>query len=1300
MHRLPTIFAVLACLTVGLCPGAAQVLDLNPTYLAQYYWNASTSSFIQCPNTSTGEPFGSTPQAVVPAGFNASLGQWTPATSCNGVASPATVITPGAGIACTPQIGGVCTGAITLTASGGGGLPAGWTVTGSGSTQVVTAPGNIDAQTLGGVYQCDQYTGTTIVEQHDACMAAAQAAGGGTLDLRKLIPQTQPNCTSTPNLCIDHEWNANTLAAGNAGIAIAELWPATGWIVQNFTGGPIESAKIYPSSGGTGYTTGCTVNVAEAAGFPYTTAGATGGVLTVTASSGVVTTLAVTTPSSGFISSKYIVPTNGTCTGSGLIVNLQAQASAVNMNYRSTIKTDSVGAGATTMNIVPWSGLSGVVGDFLFSTDYYSGYVRQEGGIRATNPYSGISYSGGTVGIRVVVDSAKFDLLESSSGYDDGVRIDSACCTTSFHLLHADAGGSGYHPVIIGQGGVAPNVCTTNGSNVVTVPYGNFTAYSLGDTLQQGDATTIQFSGNPIVTGITNRTTLTVSLNATATTTGQSQCATPVIGAAGSGQTLDLHDPTINGSTMSVDFYGMVANKAGLGLENITVTSQANNINLYGGYAEYNTADNYTPMTRLGRSSGAVNIYGFNFNSAIAGKYAIVSNSIHPWSMFGGDAYAGILDQGVVITGSTNMVYAPGLGGTSSFAAPSASWPTWLVPTVTNPTSTPSLAVASSLSLANVAAGIMPYGSGAAADFSGVAQLVLPVHAGYTTAAYGEIGVDNTTHLWHWQTQAGDVVPFQVLTTTGSSGAATFTPSTGTLNIPQYASGSGMVWPTVAGIPYWTSGTAWGGAYNATTNIPPSYLGSGTPSSSNFLRGDGTWATPSGSGTVTSVALTAPSDETVTGSPITGSGTLAIARNSQTANLFLASPNGSSGVPSYRAIVAADIPTLNQNTTGTAANLSGTPTLPNGTAATTQTTGDATTKLATDAFVGASITANAYTLPTATSTVLGGVKPDGTTITISSGVISSVASGGGLSGMTAGQIPVAATATTVTSSMALQGTDASILTAGTISGTGASLCTDASGGATTSGCAGGSSAWSAITAGANTQTSAFSSTAPWTFSAAGALSASSVLFSGSPITTGGTGTTTFPLVAIWPAGATGPTSWSTLGTMLGINAPSSFTGNMIETHNNGGAINFAVSGTGKITSNSTANATQFLASTALGFANSSLTAGITLGPALVQIGNGTSGNTSGTLEAATIETSALTQIAASNTGGTCAMSSSTSCTITVGHTYTTPVCIVTQQSATLTGAASGCTVSGTTVTITSAVANSETWGALVFGNPN
>src|ERR1700747_382203 len=74
-------------------------------------------------------------------------------------------------------------------------------------------------------------------------------------------------------------------------------------------------------------------------------------------------------------------------------------------------------------------------------------------------------------------------------------------------------------------------------------------------------------------------------------------------------------------------------------------------------------------------------------------------------------------------------------------------------------------------------------------------------------------------------------------------------------------------------------------------------------------------------GTVTSVGLSMPSTFTVTGSPITSSGTLTVTYNSQSGNLFLASPNGSSGVPTFRAIVAADVPTLKQNTTGSAGSV-------------------------------------------------------------------------------------------------------------------------------------------------------------------------------------------------------------------------------------------------------------------------------------------------------------------------------------------------------------------------------------------
>lgn len=66
-----------------------------------------------------------------------------------------------------------------------------------------------------------------------------------------------------------------------------------------------------------------------------------------------------------------------------------------------------------------------------------------------------------------------------------------------------------------------------------------------------------------------------------------------------------------------------------------------------------------------------------------------------------------------------------------------------------------------------------------------------------------------------------------------------------------------------------------------------------------------------GSGTVTSVAVTVPSGFAVSGSPVSTAGTIAISfAGGQTANRFFATPNGSTGAASLRAIVAGDLPDL------------------------------------------------------------------------------------------------------------------------------------------------------------------------------------------------------------------------------------------------------------------------------------------------------------------------------------------------------------------------------------------------------
>ena len=59
----------------------------------------------------------------------------------------------------------------------------------------------------------------------------------------------------------------------------------------------------------------------------------------------------------------------------------------------------------------------------------------------------------------------------------------------------------------------------------------------------------------------------------------------------------------------------------------------------------------------------------------------------------------------------------------------------------------------------------------------------------------------------------------------------------------------------------------------------------------------------------------------------------------KTSKHFLAAPNASNGVPSFRAIVPSDIPILNQNTTGTAANVTETVAIANGGTGATTVTG-------------------------------------------------------------------------------------------------------------------------------------------------------------------------------------------------------------------------------------------------------------------------------------------------------------------------------------------------------------------------
>ena len=241
------------------------------------------------------------------------------------------------------------------------------------------------------------------------------------------------------------------------------------------------------------------------------------------------------------------------------------------------------------------------------------------------------------------------------------------------------------------------------------------------------------------------------------------------------------------------------------------------------------------------------------------------------------------------------------------------------------------------------------------------------------------------------------------VTATNSGDDVTVNVSAGTGTVTSVGVSGGTTGLTTTGSPITTTGTI---TLGGTLAVASGGTGTATPSlvaGTNITSITGTFPNQTinasgGSGTVTSVAATGGTGISITGSPITTSGTLTITNTapdqtvaltqggtttitgtypnftissadqfqgtvtsvtgtspvvssggatpaislaasygdtqnpyaSKTANFVLAAPDGTAGVPTFRAVAAADIPTLNQNTTGTASNVTGTVAIANG----------------------------------------------------------------------------------------------------------------------------------------------------------------------------------------------------------------------------------------------------------------------------------------------------------------------------------------------------------------------------------
>lgn len=203
---------------------------------------------------------------------------------------------------------------------------------------------------------------------------------------------------------------------------------------------------------------------------------------------------------------------------------------------------------------------------------------------------------------------------------------------------------------------------------------------------------------------------------------------------------------------------------------------------------------------------------------------------------------------------------------------------------------------------------------------------------GFASYTVGDLLYANTTTTF---AKLADVATGNALI----SGGVGTAPSWGKIGLTTHVSGTlpianggtnATATPTAGAVAYGT-GTAYNFTAVGTSGQVLTSAGAGIP----------TWTTPT-TGTVTSVGLSLPTQFTVTNSPVTSSGTLTAAWNNQTANYVLAGPStGAAAVPTFRALVAADIPALSyvtsvaQSFTGGLISVSGSPITSSGTLALT-----------------------------------------------------------------------------------------------------------------------------------------------------------------------------------------------------------------------------------------------------------------------------------------------------------------------------------------------------------------------------